>query len=253
MALELTFKKKNSGSASTKMRGKLPSKKSINLVLVKKNKINWKIAIPAVILILGLAFVFGKFMVYDRILAVDAANAKVSQLQSTLATEQKALDNFSGVEDAYAHYTLDGMTEEELNLVDRRLVLDLVSTVLSSEVKKESVSWTLSGNILNIELTGRSLNALNQLARTIEENPIVDSCSITTANKNENAEVAGKVKGKFVVYLHNPPEEAAAEKDAGSDGSDIVENAVNAAIDAALGDTIDSILGDSRSEEVIEP
>jgi len=254
VALTLT-KKSNSGSSSAKLRGRLPSKKSINLVLVNKNKINLRIAIPAIILILGLAYLFGKYLVYDRIVAVDAARASVARLESTLATQQEALDQYSGVEEAYAHYTVDGMTEEELGMVDRTLVLDLISTVFSSAIKKESMTWTLSGNILTIELSARSLDALNKLARTIEESPIVDSCSITTANKSDKEEIVDNVKGKFVVYLHNPPETDAAvgEQAAGQTGGTTLEDVVNGAIDAALGDTVDSILGDSFAGEVTEP
>lgn len=237
--------KKNSGKSSTKLRGKLPSKTSINLVLIKKNKINMKLAVLAIILILGVAYLFSKYLVYDRIMAVSEANARVSRLQNTLESDMTALDSFSGVEETYAHYTLDGMTEEELGLVDRTLVLDLVSTVLSGALVKETVTWTLSANTLTIELAGKSLSSLNQLARKIEENPIVDSCSITTANKSNNSEIAGDVKGRFVIYLHNPPTDGTAA-DGQASGTDINDQ-IDDAVLGLLG------LEGLSAEEVTEP
>ena len=80
---------------------------------------------------------------------------------------------------------------------------------------KTEKTWSLSGNILTIEITAKTLDDLNQLAREIEEDPIVDSCSITTANKNQDT-VKNKNKkivvdtdvwARFIVYLRQPEED----------------------------------------------
>ena len=49
------------------MKGKLPTKRSINLVLVDENKINPLTAILGVLLIVVLAGAFSKFLVIDRL------------------------------------------------------------------------------------------------------------------------------------------------------------------------------------------
>ena len=41
-----------------------------------------------------------------------------------------ALEGFGDVEEAYAHYTYAGMTDAEMNLIDRNKVLELAATVL---------------------------------------------------------------------------------------------------------------------------
>ena len=64
-------------------------------------------------------------------------------------------------------------------------------------------------NLLTVEMTGESLEKLNELAREVEENPIVDTCSIVTANKGKNKKVTRGVWGRFIVYLVQPAEEVA--------------------------------------------
>ena len=61
-----------------------------------------------------------------------------------------------------------------------------------------------------VEVTGNTLRTLNNLARQLERSPIVDSCSITTANKEGRLETLDYVKGKYLVYLRQPPEEVVA-------------------------------------------
>ena len=112
------------------LKGKMPTKRSINLVLVDENKINPLTAILGILLILVLAAVFSKFLVIDRMNAMSQAQGRVTRLQGDLDSAMDALDNIGDVGDTYAHYTLEGMTAAELNLVDRTLVLALVDSIL---------------------------------------------------------------------------------------------------------------------------
>ena len=141
------------------------------------------------------------------------------------------------------------MTQAELALVDRVDVLDLVGTILpeQSEVLEDEPdeldeldefdefydddddeddlledeaeddqgyaikSWNASENVLTIEVSGPSLEALNQLAHQLEGSPIVNSCTITTANKaTVQQRAGGQVWAKLIVYLQQPVEEVSA-------------------------------------------
>ena len=164
-------------------RGRIPVKTSINLVQVDENKINLGIAIPAILLIILLAGAFSKFMVYDKLMEMSQAEGDVARLRTQYDTLMSAAEEMTGVEDTYAHYTVAGMTADELSMVDRVKVLELVESVLpASEYAK---NWNVSGNILTIEVTENTLSQQNDLAKKIEKSPIVDSCIIMTANKNE--------------------------------------------------------------------
>ena len=240
--------------AKKSLRGRMPVKRSINMVLVDEDKINiWK-AIPGILLILVLAALFSKYLVADRLLAMSQASARTTQLQKHLDEAMEAVESFGEVEDTYAHYTLAGMTSEELSLVDRTQVLELVKTLLprrdypalmaafrqrfddvmalygtmrpgdetfaerraaltTSFMPREDTvqTWSVSGNLLTVEMTSESLQKLNLKARQLEQERIVDSCTITTANKDGRQNSGEDVRARFIVYLIQPPEEEVAE------------------------------------------
>lgn len=230
------------GKGPKGLRGRVPTKRSINLVVVDEHKISIPKAALGIILIVALAGVFSKYLVYDRIVAVDAAAAKVKRLQGNLDEAMTLVNSFGDVETDYAHYTVDGMTQSELSLVDRVDVLDLVGTMLpeqpeagdlededdlddddwgdwddwddededeDDEGSRHVRSWSVSENVLTVEVSGPSLEALNLLGKQLEESPIVNSCTITTANMG-TGKGGGEVWAKLIVYLQQPAEEVAA-------------------------------------------
>ena len=71
-------------------------------------------------------------------------------------------------------------------------------------------NWSVSGNTLTVQITGGSLQKLNKVARRLETSPIVDSVTISTANKQNNAQNAQNVSGQLIIYLMQPAEEASA-------------------------------------------
>ena len=189
----------------------MPSKRSINLVQADENRISvWK-AVPAILLIIALAALFSKYMVADRLIAVSRAQSATEQVRQNLGKALEKIDEFGPLEETYAHYTYADMTQAELDQVDRTEVLRLVGEILpAGEATK---LWSVSGNVLTVEMSGSSLETLNQLAHQMEQDPIVDSCSITTANKNllQQQLPEEDVWARFIVYLHQPAAEEATE------------------------------------------
>ena len=265
MAAKKTKPAQGKGKGKSLLKGKMPTKRSINLVLVNENKINPLIAILGVLLVLVLAAVFNKFLVIDRLSAMSQAQGRVTRLQSDLDSAMDALDNIGDVGDTYAHYTLEGMTAAELNLVDRTLVLALVDSILPVvepgpteeeiasilqnlfrpapttdndaldtarqrarldlleqliPVPEYTVSrWSLTDNLLTVEVNGQTLERLNELRRQIERSPIVDNCAIVTANRDVRRENQEGVWARFIVYLQRPDGELTAE-DVAIEGSE---------------------------------
>ncbi len=239
------------------LKGKLPTKRSINLVLVDENKINPLTAILGILLIVVLAGVFSKFLVIDRLDAMSRAQGRVTRLQNDLDSAMDALDNIGDIGETYAHYTLEGMTAAELNQVDRVLVLALVDSILpvvEEGPSEEEIAgilksmfrdapatgndaldtarqrarldlleqlvpvpeyivnrWSLTDNLLTLEVNGQTLERLNELRRQIEKSPIVDSCAIMTANKDARRNAQEGVWARFIVYLQRPDGELTAE------------------------------------------
>lgn len=239
------------------LKGKLPTKRSINLVLVDENKINPLTAILGILLIVVLAGVFSKFLVIDRLDAMAQAQGRVTQLQNDLDSAMDALDNIGDIGETYAHYTLEGMTAAELNQVDRVLVLALVDSILpvveegpseeeiagilksmfrdAPATENDALStarqrarldlleqlvpvpeyivnrWSLTDNLLTLEVNGQTLERLNLLRQQIEKSPIVDSCAIMTANKDARKNAQEGVWARFIVYLQKPDGELTVE------------------------------------------
>lgn len=239
------------------LKGKLPTKRSINLVLVDENKINPFTAILGILLVVVLAGVFSKFLVIDRLDAMSRAQSRVTSLQRDLDNAMDALDNIGDIGETYAHYTLEGMTAAELNQVDRVLVLALVDSILpvveegpgeeeiagilkslfrdAPATENDALDtarqrarldmlaqlvpvpeyivnrWSLTDNLLTLEINGQTLERLNELRRQIEKSPIVDSCAIMTANKDARRNAQEGVWARFIVYLQKPEGELTAE------------------------------------------
>ena len=251
MAAEKKKKPKQGGKKG--LRGRMPSKRTINLILIDENKINPLHAILGILLIVLLAGLFSKFMVADRLIAMNASAGRATQLRTDLDKAMEAINTFGDVETTYAHYTMAGMTQAELSLVDRAKVLGLVEKTLPETPSLEKLqrisnrvntqvnryltgrltlndfnrsllkelwevfppqytisSWSVSGNLMTMDVTGNTLRTLNNLAHTIEQDPIVDTCAIVTAKKDKLLELGGVVDARLTIYLQQPVEEVAA-------------------------------------------
>lgn len=257
----MAAKKTKPAKGKSLLKGKMPTKRSINLVLVDENKINPVTAILGVLLVILLAGVFSKFLVIDRLNAMSRAQSRVTQLQHDLDNAMDALDNIGDIGETYAHYTLEGMTAAELNLVDRTLVLALMDSILpvvepgpseeeiaailqslfrpAPETENDALEtarqrarldmleqlvpvpeyvvnrWSITDNLLTVEVNGQTLERLNELGRQIERSPIVDSCTIVTANKDARRAAQDGVWARFIVYLQKPEGEVTVEDVAG--------------------------------------
>ena len=114
------------------VRGKMPVKRLINLVLVDENKISLPKAVLGIVVIVLLAGLFAKFMVVDRLMEMSRAESRAKQAKDELVQAETQLARFGDIENDYAHYTVADMTADELALVDRTSVLKLVRTMLPS-------------------------------------------------------------------------------------------------------------------------
>lgn len=269
---------------------RMPTKRSINLVLIDENRISPLKAIPAILIIIILAAAFSKFMVADRLLEMSRAQGEADRMKTTLQQTQEALENYEGIEDTYAHMTTTGMTEEELGRVNRVSILELVSSILPQG--DYTRAWSVSGNILTVEITGRTLEYLNELSRRIEKSPIVDTCAISTAVKNEQVQhapnavaqtlvdaldssrrqvengledfvlssmintlqpvVSERIQARLTIYLVKPPEDAADQSaEAPQEGAPTEPRAPQRPVKGALAPAADEAA--TQPEEVSAP
>lgn len=188
------------GKGNKIKKGKVPTKRYINVLPYKKQPFTLAKHWPVIVLIVLIVILLGKFFVVDRLTAVARETARMATIQEELVNVNAQIDSLSDMEDMYAHYTISGMTEEELGLVDRVAAMRLVEDAFLHG--NMSRGWNLTGNIMTLQVTGSSLNDLNTLAAELEENAIVQRCVISSANKRLDEE--GNVIVTFMIYLQQP-------------------------------------------------
>ena len=208
----MAFKGKKKNKALSPRR--LPAKRTINLAVVGEKPLNMLVAVPAILLILFAAALLSKFAVVDRLTAVSRAQAEVTSLQASLDAGYEAIADYGDLVDQYAHYTLSGMTEEELQTVDRTAVISMLQRVVLQ--KAEVGNWTIMGNRLELPMTGATLQQINMIVQQLEEEDLVDFCTVSTAatsDTDSRRQVISEntvVTAQVIVYL-NPATEGDGE------------------------------------------
>jgi len=188
------------GKGNKIKKGKIPTKRHINVLPYKKQTFSLAKNWPVIVLIALIVILLGKYFVVDRLTAVARETNRLATIQEELVNVNAQIDSLSDLEDMYAHYTISGMTEEELGRVDRVAAMRLAEDAfLHGNISK---SWNLTGNTMTLQVNGSSLQELNSLAAELEENAIVDRCVISSANKRLDED--GNVAVTFIVYLKQP-------------------------------------------------
>lgn len=209
--------KKDKAAKKEKLRGKLPTKRSINLATVDVKRINWWAAVPLILVILAGCAAFAKFAVADRFIAVSEARAEVRRLKSELEAAYALKESFGDLNDLYAHYTFSGMEPEELERVNRVAVMELLRRDVLPRTAVEQ--WSVSGNVLTLSVSGRTLQEINEMMQALLADELVDFCTVSTAEMSpdkqpppppdaEEPPAAETVSAIVIVSLKNVQEEA---------------------------------------------
>ena len=177
-------------------RANLPFKISVNMARLHEKRVPITAILGAVAaVIIGLG-AFGKFGVYDLLQKAAAARLEVQTVQSQLDSGYSQIAEYGEINDLYAHYTTSGMTDNELKRPDRLKAMEMIQRVIMPRTPVEA--WSLSGNQLSMNITGATLEAINETAKAIRAEEIVDRCDVNTAST-----ASGAVTANIVIYLKN--------------------------------------------------
>lgn len=202
------------GTTGNRKHVRLPVKQSINLAVVGVKPIKLYVALPIIILILAAAAAFSKFGVVDRYMKVAEAERQVAATRKQVDDAYVKLAEYDELNEIYAHYTYSGMTNEELNRVDRSDIISLIQRMIIPNAVLDS--WSVSGNQLILNITGSSLQEINLLSQKLNDQSIVDFSTVRTASTTETryeeteteAETSDTdVAAQIIVYLTIPEEE----------------------------------------------
>ena len=209
-----------------------PLKTTINFVGIEKKESPWKLAVPAVILVLVGTVLFARFAVIARFERLWAAEAEVSRLQSQMREGMEIIANSKELSERYYHYTWSGMTEEETGRTSRVDVADLI-TFIGSQCQGIR-SCVLSGQVLSVNITADSLESISRIGSAIEERQIVKRCSTQTAQRDtldmDTGAATNSVDAALTIYIRTKSEIAEAA------ASEAQEQAEGDAASAAEGD-----------------
>jgi len=184
---------------------RLPDKRSINLAEAGIKRIDLRIAIPAIILIIVAAALFSKFAVIDRLVAVSKAEAEVAELQRRVNDGYARMASFADINDLYAHYTYSYMTEEELERTDRVQIIDMLNRVVLPTAPIDS--WSVTGNKMTVMMSGNTLEEINKIMQALMLEDIVDYCTINTATTKDKNDKSDNVSAQITIYLIKVSEE----------------------------------------------
>ncbi|MBP5166606.1 MAG: hypothetical protein ILP09_05030 [Oscillospiraceae bacterium] len=208
----LQLPRQNKAAPSAQFHGRIPTKETINFAVVGVKRVRWWLALIMLAVILAAAFAVGKFMVYDRLEQVNRAQKAAAEVRSELSASRARIAQYGELNDVYAHYTYSGMTEEELSLVDRVDVMELLERIVFP--RTDVSEWDLNGNKLSLILAGETLQDINVTVQALLDEPMVSYCEVNTAtsdfaaNRSVVYDDGDKVLANVVIYMSKPEEVA---------------------------------------------
>lgn len=169
---------------------------SINFIGVNEKKTQWRLIVPACLFALVVAAAFVRFGILEPYQRLQNAQEEVAAVQSRFDEKSQQISEASQLGERYYHYTWSGMTEEERNRVSRVRVAELVLEIRNSVLSVGS--YSLAGSTLSVNITADSLDSISLLVLELQNDEIVESCSVTTAQARERAQT---VHANLVIYL----------------------------------------------------
>lgn len=211
--------------------GHVPVKRSINFVTVGEKPIDWKVAVPLIVLIVLFAGVVSKVAVIDRLAALNAAYEEVYRLQEQINAQTDRYNSLPDISDAYAHYTISDMTEEERNRISRVTVMNVVQNIILPVAPLDS--WELSENKLSIHISNNTLTEITSMMELIQADPSVLNCLMqsesTTVSTKDNISMEETITAEVDIYfktttqLQKEAEEAKAKEEAEQKAAELLK------------------------------
>ncbi len=174
------------GELVPRSKGKIPTKREINLAGVGETKLDLKTAVAAIILIIAGATIFSIFGVAGRFAKLASAQSAAAQAEQELTAAYEILAGYNLTQDEYAHYTFENMTPEELAQVEREDVLRLLDDRVLGKCEVEY--WSVSENILELRIVGITLEQVNRIIQDINQDELVSYSTLTSAVKEDKTE-----------------------------------------------------------------
>ena len=194
----------------------LPSKKTMNLVIMEKGDNSKTTDIVLIVLLVIILAVFTKFGVLDIYNEKKAEQEKTDTAQAELEQNKELLTRYEALFEKFNHYFKAFLTADELQLVDRIQLIDMLDEHLFNVAEMQNINIT--GNTIAISFYDVTLEQVGQLAQDLSDNELVTNVDLQTAvtNKDKDGnELTGTEKvltANITLQVEIPSEEDEAEE-----------------------------------------
>ena len=189
--LSLPFGKKNAAA-------QMPSKTTMNLAIREVNEADRKSNIAIAVIAILAIVLLGKFGFLDVYSEWQTANDQKNAAQQDWADAQLMLATYQKTADRYSHYFNAFLTDEELAMVDRIELLDMLQTELFQQARMISLSVeTNQENKMDQVITqfsGVTLQQAGILQAHLLQNPMVWDAFYTVAQTDKEDAGVGEDK-----------------------------------------------------------
>lgn len=191
---------RNPAESAVKSKGKLPVKREINLAGVGEKSLDIKTAAAAIVLIIVGAVIFSVYGVAGRFAKLYEAEAAAAEAERRLDEAYETLAGYGLTQEEFAHYTFENMTQEELAQVERTEVLRLLDEKVIGRCDVEY--WSVSENILELRIVGSTLEEVNLILQSINEDELVSYSTVATAQKEDKTDEGSSISVTANIEVH---------------------------------------------------
>lgn len=167
-----------STETAVRIRGALPKKRRANLAKVTRQRVRWEIPLLLVLGAVLLVRLFVDYGITARFGKLHAAREQLWDVQARFTEAEGMMDRYYESRDTYFHVTWDDMTPEEIGLVDPADALDLLDRAVFPFTGRPLEKIELKDNAVTLEIAMDSLEAANNLALRLRDEPMVEYVSI---------------------------------------------------------------------------
>ena len=174
-----------------KTAGKLGGKKMVTQAKVTMNFARHKsdfnlgkVAVVALVIVVA-TLLFTKFAILDPLDQKTQALNELSSKQTQMDILSAKLAGWDELQALYGRYSYGWMTEDETNLVERMDILRLMEKKILPKARIEDFS--ISQNVLTVNLEGITLEQTSSLVTLLEQDPMVQSATVYKASNDDDA------------------------------------------------------------------
>ena len=191
---------------------KYPDKKTINLVRYETEKSNLKDILVILLIVVGL-IAFGKFAVYDQLVALNEAQREYGIVQEQLTALRQANTGYAEVKAQYDELTDWYMTADEKAIINKVEVLEMLEEDLMPYVEITRVQ--VSGTTVTVTTGETDLATVSNFLIKLQTDERNSTATVTTTSAASSAEGDERVTAAVIInFVGKKPAEDDSAKQA---------------------------------------